>query len=326
MTKREIKKERGPYERPKGSGVWWVNYYINGKQHREKAGSRSNAIKLYRKRKEDARAGRKLPVLHNTRLVNLSELIDDVLECTKDHRDARSYISKAEIVRKALGSRAAAEITPQEISRWLSGHCKTAATHNRYKAFISLCYREGLGNNKVIVNPARLVRMKKEPRGRIRFLSRDEYQNLYRAIEQRCPERLPAFIVSVDTGMRLSEQYTIDWGQVDFARRAIDLNRSKNGDSRTVHLNAAAVDALRSIKPSRFQSADRVFPREDGKPIGGKDERFDTRSWFVPCLEAAKITGLTWHGNRHTFCSWLAMAGAVRRGTNRSLKTEHPPQ
>ena len=32
---------------------------------------------------------------------------------------------------------------------------------------------------------------------------------------------------------------------------------------------------------------------------------------FVPCLAAAKVTGYVWHSNRHTFCSWLAMAGAT---------------
>jgi site-specific recombinase XerD len=40
-------------------------------------------------------------------------------------------------------------------------------------------------------------------------------------------------------------------------------------------------------------------------------DRFDTRSWFVPCLKEAEIKGYTWHCNRHTFCSWLAMAGAT---------------
>ena len=30
--------------------------------------------------------------------------------------------------------------------------------------------------------------------------------------------------------------------------------------------------------------------------------RFDTRSWFQPCLEEAKITSYVWHSNRHTFC------------------------
>lgn len=41
------------------------------------------------------------------------------------------------------------------------------------------------------------------------------------------------------------------------------------------------------------------------------NDRFDTRSWFVPCLTEAKITGHVWYSNRRTFCSWLAMAGAT---------------
>jgi site-specific recombinase XerD len=31
---------------------------------------------------------------------------------------------------------------------------------------------------------------------------------------------------------------------------------------------------------------------------------------FEPCLQETKITNYVWHSNRHTFCSWLAMAGA----------------
>ena len=48
-----------------------------------------------------------------------------------------------------------------------------------------------------------------------------------------------------------------------------------------------------------------MFPRE------GDADRFDTRSWFQPCLAEAGIQGYVWHCNRHTFCSWLAMAGAT---------------
>jgi integrase len=55
-----------------------------------------------------------------------------------------------------------------------------------------------------------------------------------------------------------------------------------------------------------------MFPREDRSVTytDRKEERFDNRSWFSPCLDEAKITDYTWHSNRHTFCSWLAMAGA----------------
>ena len=33
------------------------------------------------------------------------------------------------------------------------------------------------------------------------------------------------------------------------------------------------------------------------------------RWWFEPALEEAKIDDYTWHNNRHTFCSWLALEG-----------------
>ncbi len=312
------KKSRGVFERPPGSSVWWVNYYVNGKQHREKVGTRSAAIDLYRKRKDDDRAGRKLPTLRNTKVVTLSELIDDALEFVAGHKDKRSYESKAEIVRADLGALPAAEMTPQELQRWLTAHCKTAATSNRYKAFVSLCYREGIGNGKVGVNPARLLRIKKEPKGRLRFLSRDEYNRLHVATEKLFPEHVAEFVVSVHTGMRLSEQYSVTWGQVDLARRAIELEKTKNEDSRTVHLNATAVEALRTVRPRNPKATDRVFPREE-RPVLRRDrledepeqERFDTRSWFVPCLAEARIEGYVWHCNRHTMCSWLAMAGAT---------------
>ncbi len=216
----------------------------------------------------------------------------------------RNYKSKAVIVRDALGSRPAADLTPQELERWLRDQCKTPATANRYKAFISLCYREGVRNGKAVINPARLVRQRKEGIGRLRFLSREEYNKLCAVITGRFPEHLPEFIVSVHTGMRLSEQYSCTWSQVHLDRRTIDLTKTKNGSARTVHLNADAMAAIQSVRHPRLRLSDPVFPRE------GVKGRFDTRSWFQPCLGEAEIVGYVWHSNRHTFCSWLAMAGA----------------
>lgn len=193
-------------------------------------------------------------------------------------------------------------MTPQELERWLREHCKTAATANRYKAFISLCYREGVRNGKVAVNPARLVRQRKEGGGRLRFLIREEYDKLCEVITKRFPEHLAEFVVSVHTGMRLGEQYSYTWSQVHPDRRTIELTKTKNGSARTVHLNSDAMAAIESLRRPILRAGDPVFPRQ------GKS--FDTRSWFHPCLENTGITGYVWHSNRHTFCSWLAMAGA----------------
>lgn len=102
--------------------------------------------------------------------------------------------------------------------------------------------------------------------------------------------------------MRLSEQYTCTWSQVNLDRRTIELTKKKNGSARTIHLNSDAVAAIESLRRPKQRSGDPVFTRE------GKS--YDTCSWFRPCLEEAGIEGYVWHINRHTFCSWLAMAGA----------------
>lgn len=296
------KNPRGLFERPPGSGVWWINYYVDGKQHREKVGTITNAKKLYQKRKEDDRAGRKLPELRNTKFVTIAELVDGALEYVVDHKDKRNYVSKAEIVKAELGALSASTFKPQDLSRWLREHTKTPATHNRYKAFISLCYRLGNENEKVDVNPAKKVRPRKEAAGRQRYYSHDEYKTLLDVIQRRFPEHAAEFIVAVHTGMRLTEQYTCTWSQVNLDRREITLHETKNGSGRKVQLNDDAVEALRSLKRPGQHPKDPVFPRQG--------PTFDTRSWLRPCMEEAKIEGAVHHTARHTFCSWLAEKGA----------------
>jgi integrase len=304
MTIVKKKNPRGLFERPPGSGVWWINWYssADGQQHREKVGTITNAKKLYAKRKEDDRAGRKLPELRNTRFVTIAELIDDVLEYVGHHKDRRNYESKAEIVRAELGALSASNLKPQELSKWLRENTKTAATHNRYKAFFSLLYRLGNENEKVDVNPAKKIRPRKESAGRQRYYSHDEYKTLLDVIKRRFPEHVAEFVVSVHTGMRLNEQYTSTWSQVNFDRREIILHDTKNGSSRKAQLNADAIEALQSLKRQDQRPKDPVFPRQG--------PTFDTRSWLKPCLEEAKIEGAVHHTARHTFCSWLAEKGA----------------
>jgi integrase len=181
--------------------------------------------------------------------VTLSALIDGALEFARVHnKSVQGYECKAKIVRAALGSRAAEEITPEELDRWIFSHCKTPATLNRYRAFFSLCYREGQRNRKVDVNPARLVRPRRENNARLRFLSREEYDKLAAIIQKDHPQQLPSFVVSVFTGMRLTEQFTLSWVQVDFDRRLIRLTNTKNGSARNFPLNSNEFQVLAGHK------------------------------------------------------------------------------
>jgi len=302
---REIVKQRGVFEKVEDSGVWWVQYFIGKKRYREKVGTKAAALALYQKRKADAAEGRKLPKLRNSPDVTIGDLLDDALEHVAHHKDLRNYKSRAEIVRAALGDLVAADLTPQDLKKWLGKQCKTAATSNRYKALISLAYKVGCENGRVEVNPARMVLHRKEPGGRCRFLDSEEYAALRAAIAELFPEHLASFLVSVHAGMRLTEQFTVDWSQVNLKRRTIELTKTKNGLARTVRLNPTAVAAIESLRRPGQKGTDLVFPSTE------KD--FSTRAWFPEALRETGITDYVWHSNRHTFCSWLAMKGATDR-------------
>ena len=286
----------GVYEHPKGSKVWWVLYYANGKRRREKVGRKSDAIELYRERKSAARRGEKLPELRKKKIL-LREIIDDaVAYASARNRSAKDYRIKGNLLAKGLGSLALDEITPHRLEAWIEARRTSPATFNRYKAFLSLAYRLAVRNGKAEVNVARSIEHKREPSGRKRFLSREEYQAV---IARLSPERAAAVTLSVFTGMRLMEQYSLAWEQVDWKRAEIRLTRTKNGDERTVPLNSVALEALESLEGREGP----VFPRK----FGGKKAVHP--QWYKEALAAAGIRGASWHTNRHTFCSWHAMAG-----------------
>jgi hypothetical protein len=77
-------KIRGVFEKVPGSGIWWIQYFdAQGRRRREKAGLKSAAGMLYRKRKTEALQGKKLPENLRARVVRFSELATDALEYCK---------------------------------------------------------------------------------------------------------------------------------------------------------------------------------------------------------------------------------------------------
>jgi hypothetical protein len=84
---------RGVFEKVKGSGVWWIRYGdTDGRLRREKAGTKAVAIKLYRKRKQEAsKAGscRRTSGLRRPRSQNCSMLPSHTANATR-RKEGRS--------------------------------------------------------------------------------------------------------------------------------------------------------------------------------------------------------------------------------------------
>jgi integrase len=305
---RETKKQRGLFEKEPGSGVWWIRYAVSGGRiRREKVGNRGAALKLYQKRKTQVLQGEKLPETFRKRPVWFSELVSDVLEYSKAnkisfHQDELN----AKKLLMAFADRPAESITPQDIERFLAGRDIKPATQNRYRALLSLIYRKGIENGKVKLNQAKLVKRRTENNTKVRYLLVEEEDRLRAVVLDRWPHHLQELEISLHTGMRLSEQYNLQWSWIDFSTRVLTIPRSKHGELRHVPLNDAAVNALQAAR-SQSNGSLYVFLNRFG-------ERLCTpRKWFEDAVAAARVPNYTWHTNRHTFASWLVMAGVDLR-------------
>jgi integrase len=305
-TRKAPAKIRGVYERDPGSGVWWICYKQGSVRKREKVGSRGNAVTLYQQRKTELRAGAKLAPNLRSHGVSFAALAADALSWSgefhpKDIRTVRSRMSR---LLESFGHLSASGVTPQVIDRWLTANeAWSPATKNRYRALLSLVFRQAMRNGRVSTNPARLVAARAENNARVRYLLDREEAALRVAMRGRFDCHVPALDIALNTGMRLSEQFSLTWESVDLKRKVIELDETKNGSSRQIPINSACEAAFKVLGTNPHKRTDRVFRSTRGGDIN------TPRAWFGSALDAAKIEGLRWHDLRHTFCSRLAMAG-----------------
>ncbi len=103
-----------------------------------------------------------------------------------------------------------------------------------------------------------------------------------KAIQHRFPEFLPHLLLSLHTGMRMSEQYGLRWNQVDLERRQIHLRKTKNGDPRTIPLNAVALGALQVLKGENPKGAGEGEGNGPGLPFPAQRRLASGIAWLVP--------------------------------------------
>lgn len=307
-----MKGQRGVFERPKDSGTWWIRYADeNGRERREKAGTKSAAKLLYQKRKQHALEGKKLPEKLRARTIAYGELLDDAVEDCEQRPVAgpnKRYTCRIDLIRASLGSMPVDSITPQQIKRWMTKAQREndwmPATVNRYKAFISLAFRLGLENGKCSTNPARLVPRLRENNERIRFLSDDEEIRLRKAINNSVPDRIADLDIALHTGMRQAEQHGLDWKDVDLVAKRVTARHTKNGSTRHIPLNQTALAAFQCLWDKSKKKKGRVFINANGD-----EALLKPRYWWDSVIEEAKLVNFHWHDLRHTFASRCIMAG-----------------
>jgi integrase len=182
---------------------------------------------------------------------------------------------------------------------------RNGATVNRYIAALSSCLSYGVKQEWLERNSCGRANKQKENDGRVRFLSDEERPRLLDACRNHADLYL-AVVLSLTTGARQGEIMSLRWGQIDFKRQVITLEKTKNGDKRALALVGEAFGLLQERAKVRSLTNDRVFP-----PSGRakKAEYIDLRQPWEAALKEAGIANFHWHDLRHTAASYLAMSG-----------------
>jgi integrase len=326
----------------KRGGAWWARFTCGrGCRHKERIGPiKSDAAKVRDQRRTrahteptwcpkieraDARAQARTEREQERRRVTFREYAErDFTPWAKlHHRSWRKDDSRLSRVLPVFGDRKLDEITTADIERFLGTlqdgeRAVRPATVNRYRDLLSGMLKRAKRLGLIPSNPVTGIPKHKEPGGRIVYLppaspGRPAYEE--DALRDALPVDIrPAFVVSVNTGLRWSEQAGLQWRDVDMLSRTIGVGRSKNGYSRCVPMNSAVRAVLVDL------ATQRANPDEPGEPVFRLAYRTTARAFERAVArareslrdagkDATHLDGYTWHGNRHTFASRLVMAG-----------------
>lgn len=217
-----------------------------------------------------------------------------------DRKDVRNFKGRMKNIIEAFGDRIADDIKPSDIDCWLGAHDWSPATKNRYKNVFGKTFKIALADGKATNNPARMVEQRAENNARIRFLSEVEEERMRAVIAKRFPMHMPEFDVALHTGMRKSEQFSLEWSQVSLGRKRIKLEKTKNGSNREIPLNKTCLKVFETLYATRPHNG-RIFQSKYGRDLN------DPRKWFEIAVHEAKVLNLRWHDLRHTFISRLVM-------------------
>ena len=247
---------------------------------------------------------------------NLNELIDLYERRILSQRKGAvaDTVRHLRVWQRFLGDYALASITPALIIKAreqiaaLETHNKkkTNATLNRYLAALSVVLSYAVRELEWLdINPISKVSKLPEPRGRVRYLSAAERENLIAAAQASPnPYIYPVILLAITTGARKMEIMGLRWADVDLAAQRAILHDTKNGERRCLPLVEPALGELRKLHTVRGKN-EYLFPSRDGQ------QPFDIKRAWDAIIRTTGITDFHFHDLRHTCASYLAMNGAT---------------
>ena len=212
-----------------------------------------------------------------------------------------------------------------------TGRRRRSTTANRYLISLSACFTYGRKRLKWSDrNPVADVEKEKEPKGRVRFLSRpvdDKDSELDRLVkvcrESRNRDLFDLVTLAIWTGCREGELMALRWSYVRLSEGGFTLPSevTKADRDRFVPLVGPALEVIQERMKKKEPNCDYLFA--GSRPAANVPPAFPRRAWNT-ALKMAGIENFRFHDLRHTHASYLAMSGATERELMEALGHSTP--
>src|SRR5262249_5074234 len=133
-------------------------------------------------------------------------------------------------------------------------------------------------------------------------------------------DRWEWIVLACNTGLRPGEQRFLEFEDIDFQHGFLRVQskprigfRLKNYQHRYIPLAPSACEAVQSQLGKKHADSDFVFHRPDGSPWGDIGDSIEELVIRAGLQRKEAHQRLTPHSLRHTFASWLAIAGVSLR-------------
>lgn len=206
-------------------------------------------------------------------------------------------------------------ITTARCKEYYRGRAQVVAraTANNELACLKSIFTEAIEAGLAVSNPAAPIKTMRANNARVRRLSDSELGALFSAAETLWPQARVLLWVLYWTGMRIDEAQSLEWYQVNFEAKLIDLPTTKTGSPRTVPIRRELLPELerwfdqKGTQPFVFPGK----PDEDDNPR--KVSNTPVRKGWRLMLNRAGVTDVTPHDLRHHFAKRLIDEGLEPR-------------
>jgi integrase len=158
-------------------------------------------------------------------------------------------------------------------------------------------------------NPIQKVKMPRADNRRLRFLNREEAATLLAELATKSPDVHDMAMVSLHTGMRAGEIFSLQWRDVDVDRGIMTLRDTKSGKTRPAFMT----DAVKGVFTSREKGlpSELVFPDRNGKRMERISNTYHRAVEMLGLNEGIDDSRnkVVFHTLRHTYASWLVENG-----------------